>query len=154
MARQHHDKTGPVSADEFVERLRAMGCMPLKQHGCHEVRDAAHEAAHYVQAGAKSWHRERLHKALSKKAHHQRAGLVRFELEARGVEMIICKKFDIEYDLKHWSFITWMETSKTLNVDIGDLDEIAKAVTTVSKQRTVKALAAEVLAMTPKARKP
>lgn len=140
-----------MTADELVEVLKSRGCKPLTQHHTHEVRDAVHETVHLIQSGSKTYEREALHRALERKAArsglHMNVTLVRFELQARAVEMLACKKFGIEYDIEHWVFTMWLETVKSMNLDMGGIEELRSAVITVSKQRETKALLDKVLAM-------
>ena len=141
---------GQKAADRLVEILKARGCVPERQRSLHEVRDAVHETVHVIQSGSKSYNRETIHEGLLAKAKDEdgrqdRSLLLRFELQARAVEKIICERFKIEYDIEHWALIMWMETSKTLNVDIGSLDRTVDAINIVAKQYETKRLVDQVL---------
>jgi hypothetical protein len=135
-----------MTADKLVEILTSRGCRPLMQKGLHPVRDAVHETVHQIQSGARTYDRELLHERLCRKA-ADRSTLVRFELQARAVEMLACHEFGIKYDIEHWAFVMWLETAKSLQVDIGDIEEVRSSIITVSKQRETKALLVQVMAL-------
>ena len=53
----------------------------------------------------------------------------------------------VEYDLDHWAFIMWMETSKAYRVDIGELESVKDSILIVSRQLETKWLRDRVLRM-------
>ena len=61
--------------------------------------------------------------------------------------MLVCKHVGIEYDIDHWAFITWLETAKSLRVDIGDVEKIKDSIMIVSRQRETLALLDRVMTM-------
>jgi hypothetical protein len=139
-----------MTADKLVEILKSKGCQPERQRGLHELRDAVHETVHVLQSRSKTYEREALHEALLKAAGDDRmhmSNLLRFELQARAVEMLACQKFGIEYDLDHWAFTMWLETSKSFRVDIGDIETVKDSILIVSRGFETKLLFDRVLRM-------
>lgn len=136
-----------MTADQMVAILKSRGCEPS------DLRDGVHEAVHVLQTGSRSWDREKLHETLERKAwktssaRNHIATMVRYELQARAVEMLACKHFKIPYDIDHWAFTCWMETSKSYRVDIGSIDKIVDSVRIVSKQVEVGMLLRRVLSL-------
>lgn len=91
-------------------------------------RDAVHEAHHALDAGVKpgKWDRESIHKKLigvpyktksndwgEYRVRTNRAELLRYEVEARAVEQLVCRalKIDIE-DVEHWAWYAVIEMQK------------------------------------------
>lgn len=124
-----------------------------------DIRDAVHEATHAIQCRLHGpWERERIHTALERRAKHLagKSGLVtemvRYELQARAIEMLACERFGVAYDVKNWALWCAMETAKTYRVDLGSLDVIADAIVISSKQRRTIELLDLVLATKAKRR--
>ena len=99
----------PLRAAAFLEVVRARG------NDARDVRDAAHEACHALQAGLEhepSWDREVVHRALVR-ATGGRSLLVRAEILARAVEQLACRELGVDAgDVKHWAFLSGMEAIK------------------------------------------
>lgn len=98
-------------ADAIVAAVREKGSDPR------DVRDAAHEAAHAFQTKLQGkWERERIHQALQRKAKAMgplsRAEFVRYEVQARAVEQLVCQRLEIPYEPEKWRNTAWMETLK------------------------------------------
>ena len=72
-------------ADRIIAAVRARGSEPIGTG----LRDAAHEAFHALSVGAKTWDRETVHRALTRK--HKRAHLWLHEMQARAVEQAVCE---------------------------------------------------------------
>lgn len=77
------------------------------------IRDAAHEACHALDTDTPQghWDRETIHKYMLEKFPNA-ADQVAAEAFARAVEWHVCQRLGEKYDLKHWAFITYMETLK------------------------------------------
>lgn len=153
-----------LTPDRLIKIFQSKGYHPERQKGLHEIRDGIHEAMHVVQSGSKTFNRDKLHEALEQAADRhplsagaptglrrreaQRMGaLLRFELQARAAEMLVCQHFGIEYDLEGWALTTWLETSKSYHVDIGDTETICDSIRVVSEQYETHRLLASVLRM-------
>ena len=75
-----------------------------------DIRDAAHEACHALDAEATDWGREAIHESLTRRVH--RVDLVRAEIKARAVERLVCERMGVEYDSDKWLAIAAFETIK------------------------------------------
>ena len=150
-----------MTADRLVEILISRGCQPETQHDCHELRDAVHETVHVLQCRSRTYEREALHEKLCRQAESEahETGLndttllVRYELQARAVEKLTCEHFKIPYDIEHWAFIMWMETAKSIHVNIGELDDVREAIITTSKLLPARMMFERVLLLRPRRRK-
>lgn len=108
----------------IVEYVRAMG------NDARDVRDAAHEAHHALDAPMKNkpWTRDNIHYALEVKANAKARAwgrspsgmaasmMISYELDARAVEKIVCNHIGIEYDDDHWTHVAWMETLHSMRI--------------------------------------
>lgn len=149
-----------MTADELVAILVARGCQPQKQHDVHELRDAVHETVHVLQCGSRTYDREKLHEKLCKKARSEAGSgrmfdalMVRYELYARAVEMLACQHFGIEYDIDHWVGIMWLETAKSMHINIGAEDDAREAIIIASKQIMARRMLHQILSLKPPRRK-
>lgn len=75
------------------------------------VRDAAHEACHALDARAKKWDRDSIHRALARR-YRRPVDQVIAEVRARAVERLVCERLGLAYDAAHWLHIAWLETFK------------------------------------------
>lgn len=147
-----------MTADRLVEILISHGCAPERQRAAHPVRDAVHETVHVLQSGYKPkhlvWDREELHEALVAKAEKLAADrirpdlmLVRFELQARAVEMLACKRLGLDYVIEDWAFIMWRETISSLRINMGEIDDLVDAIQVSAKLFETQRLLNRVFAM-------
>jgi hypothetical protein len=142
-----------MSAEAILAAIQSRGSDAV------DLRDAVHEATHAIQCRLHGpWQRERIHAALERRAKHS-AGkrwlvteMVRYELQARAVEMLVCERFAVPYDAKNWALWCAMETAKTYRVDLGSLDTLVDAFVLASKQRHTLELLDQVLATKAKRR--
>jgi hypothetical protein len=135
-------------ADRLVEYMATRGNAP------HDVRDAAHEAAHVYQAAIMrgSLARETIHKRLEREARHIRPAsdaMVRFELQARAVEQIVCKELGVGcYPLVEAADIMAMELIVNMRIRLtNDPQEIATAIEGWMGSRHVRRIADYVIAL-------
>lgn len=83
-----------------------------KGNNASDIRDAAHEIFHAREAGSKSWDREAVHRALTRKMAGP-AFLWIHELKARAIEQLVCKHFGFDCGtLEHWVGISIFEALK------------------------------------------
>lgn len=140
-----------IDVDKLLAAIRARGC------DAKDLRDGAHEAHHAIFVGLKKpWTRDNIHEALIKRARRGRVQalrlgvnelLVRYELEARAVEWIVCERAGVEYDLDKWSHIMWMETMKNMNILLPQGDEIADAIKIAKQRPLIERAARHVIAL-------
>jgi len=141
------------TASALLQAIRSRGS------DAETIRDAAHEATHALQTNLHSpWNRDNIHEAVERLAKRHFLGrhfgrmsaLVRFELEARAVEMLTSQHFNEKYDIQHWATICWMETAKAFQTNIGEIDDVIAAIKTNAEDRRTIALFKRVLAIKPK----
>ena len=98
-----------MTAEQLVAVARSHGSDAA------DARDAAHEACHVVQWGVRGkWTRENIHR----RAPRVRGYGVADEIAARAVEALICQRLGIEYDLKKWTMVCWMEQLKNERISL------------------------------------
>lgn len=68
-----------------------------------------------------------------------------YELEARAVEMLTCEHFGVPYDQRHWALMAWMETLRTLHIDMGTIENIVIHVEHISTGLSAKMLFKRVI---------
>lgn len=91
----------------IVEAVTKRGCSPR------DVRDAAHEACHALDAKLEDkWTRDNVHEALKEFCNHDRGTMLYHEIRARAVEMLVCQQLGVEYDLQSWANTCFMESMK------------------------------------------
>lgn len=110
-----------VASADLVDAIRRRGC------DARDLRDAAHEACHALDLGLSgSWGRERINAALLAKVKRPQQSLdlevtlyghavdlgefVAAELRARAVESMVCRAFDVKYDVARWAGVSFAET--------------------------------------------
>lgn len=140
-----------IDVDKLLAAFHARGIVT------NDLRDGAHEAHHAIFVGLKKpWTRDNIHEALLKRARRGRVQalklgvnelLVRYELEARAVEWIVCERAGIEYDLSYWSHIMFMETMKNMNILLPHGDEIADAIKIAKQRPLIERAAGHVIAL-------
>lgn len=136
-----------ITANDLVTAIRSRGS------NADDIRDAAHEATHAMQSRLRGpWGRERLHSALERKARRE-AGprmfvteMLRYELQARAVEMLVCAHYQVPYNPEEWAMWCAMETANTYHVGVGGIDRLVDAIGISSKQRMTRALFDAVMA--------
>lgn len=112
-----------------------------------DLRDGAHEVHHALDAGVqRDWgDREAIHAALMRKARGRRSTMLRYEIDARAVEHVVCRAYGVDHDIKHWAFWACMEGVKS-GFPMGSFNQFAAAVSdAVDTDRIVKAAARVVL---------
>ena len=139
-----------ITSNDLVTAIRSRGS------NADDVRDAAHEATHAMQSRLRGpWGRERLHAALEGKAKREAGSrmfvsqMLRYELQARAVEMLVCAHYNEPYDCEKWAMWCAMETANTYRVDVGGIDRLVDAIGIVSKQCMTLALFDTVMAIRP-----
>jgi hypothetical protein len=91
-----------VKPNLIIRAVRARGS------DARDLRDAAHEACHAIEADAHSWERESIHRAVRRDLDMYRA-----EVNARAVEQIVCRRLGVAIEtVRHWAFICGMESIK------------------------------------------
>lgn len=104
-----------VTAEQLIAAVRSNGNDPR------DLRDAAHEAHHALEAKVKrgKWDRETIHRAVMK------MGLgraVQSEIMARAVEQIVCADLGVDCGtVEKWAMIACMEALKS-RVQVPGLD--------------------------------
>lgn len=130
------------TADQIVAAVRARG------NDARDLRDAAHEAHHALFAKMRGkWERDRIHKALVRKASNMPGFLVGYEMDARAVEAVVCGRFGVTHDLKQWAGVCWMETFKTLGISLPSTEWIVECVEKRMKSKTITVAADKVIAL-------
>lgn len=96
----------------LVKRVQHLGS------DARDVRDAAHEACHALNACVADgqWDRETIHQHVLEEC-PSASEQVGAEIFARAVEWRVCDFFSVEYDLQHWAGIAFMETLKNMNLN-------------------------------------
>ena len=98
------------AAEKVIAAIKAHGLDGVRP-GADGLRDAAHEAFHALAVGAGSWNRERVHRALCRQ--FVGANLWIHEMEARGVEQVVCMKLGVDCgSLGQWVATSAMEAIK------------------------------------------
>lgn len=98
----------------------------IRQRGtdARDLRDAAHEACHALDANVRGpWERERIHAKLEKIC-GDRGTMIYYELRARTVEQLVCEDFGLAYDAEKWAGVCYMETLKTMHVALPSVEWI------------------------------
>lgn len=108
-----------------------------------DVRDAAHEAVHAIEAGAKDWEREEIHARLVEK-YGRRGELAAAEIRARCVEMLVCKALRIPYDVSNWAMWACLEAMKG-GVLMPDHQRTVDLIVSNAKRPLARSMAARVL---------
>lgn len=95
-----------VTAEQLITAVRANGNDPR------DLRDAAHEAHHAIEAKVKrgKWDRETIHRAVMKMGIGR---ALQSEIMARAVEQIVCADLGVCCGtVEHWAMIACMEAVK------------------------------------------
>lgn len=94
-----------MNAEKIIKAIRARGSDAT------DLRDAAHEAHHALDAKAKKWDRESIHRALMRR---HRCALLRSEVMARAVEQIVCTRLGVDPkgDVEKWALVACLESIK------------------------------------------
>jgi len=140
----------PLSAEaqKLYDAIYAKGYRPHEEGTPADLRDAAHEAHHALFCNVRGpWTRERIHKAIVRRANKLNAELIGMELMARAVEWIVCERFSIEYDVARWGEVMWWETIKNMRIQLPDPPWVKDAITRRKREETTKRLADAVLAL-------
>jgi len=96
----------------LIAAVRARGATPR------DLRDAAHEAAHALRTGLDvPWTRDRIHDAVLVAA-SEPSELLAAELEARAVELLVCRQLGEPYQLEHWAAVCLRESERVLRAGI------------------------------------
>jgi len=94
-----------MSQERIIAYAQAMGSDAT------DIRDAAHEACHAIEAHAEKWDRDGVHYAVVKKWKRP-ADQLGAEVRARAVERMVCEHFGAEYDTEEWLGVAALETMK------------------------------------------
>jgi hypothetical protein len=107
---------GVAHQDQVLAAAAVVAAVRRRGSDARNLRDAAHEACHALDVGLRGvWKRERIHTALCRKAtepsgYLDRSELVAAELRARAVEALVCRAFNVDYDIRHWATVCLVET--------------------------------------------
>jgi hypothetical protein len=139
-------KTKRIPADPNDHPLIAL----CKEHGndADNIRDAAHEIFHARYAGTKSWDREVVHQALSRKFRQRGPAFFWLhELRARAVEQIVSKHFGYDCGpLAGWVHTSILEAIKR-GMPRGDFDISIKYATDYLNDRGIVREAQRIIAL-------
>ena len=129
------------TAEELILAVQSRGSDAI------DLRDAAHEASHALEAGARRWDREAIHRALLRK--FRRPGdLVASEVEARAVEQLVCAHFGVDCGkVERWADWSILEALKHRLPIITDRQFMVKAIRTRMASKRTQAHAAKVIAL-------
>lgn len=120
-----------------------------------ELRDAAHEAAHAIQAGLRPpWTRDRVHDAVSAFGHGNVAEMLASEVLARAVERIVVVRVlgADQYDAEKWAAIALMEAMKTMHVSIPismSPQRLAKSIEERAEGKDARRIAEKIMNLKP-----
>lgn len=127
-----------MAAEAIVAAVRARGSDAT------DVRDAAHEACHALMWGvSKKWTRNNIHRKCPRRS----ADKVADEITARAVEMAVCGRFGVAYDLKHWAFVAWIEMLKNEKISLPTDGWLATAIRERLKSRRTQEMVDRVCAL-------
>lgn len=129
-------------AKALIDAIRARGS------NARDLRDAAHEAYHAIDAGLSSgWDREVIHRALCRK-HRRPIDLLMSEVMARAVEQIVCADLGVDPggDVDRWAMVSAMEAIK-FRLPHAEPSVFARYVRKAMEDGTARAAADRVLAL-------
>jgi hypothetical protein len=129
-------------ADLLVSKIRLLGS------DARDLRDAAHEAHHALDAGVPhgKWDRETIHRRLTRGRNP--GDLLAAELGARAVEQIVCTRLRVECgEIEKWAAVAWMEALKNSGIQLPEPDWIAARVREWMTRPRIVAAAEAVLAL-------
>lgn len=121
----------------------------IRAHGndATNLRDAAHEAHHAIEAGvpAGKWDRETIHSYVMR----MRPGdAARSEIRSRAVEQIVCRRFGVDCGtVEHWAFIACMEALKYRIPFFAEMGTVVDLVTRTMATPEAEAMADAVMAL-------
>lgn len=111
------------------------------------LRDAAHEACHALDAKLRGrWERERLHSALERHC-GDHGTMIYYEMRARAVEALCCEQIEGNHDVQHWALICWMETIKTMRIELPSVQWIVEQITQHKKRSATICMAERIKAL-------
>jgi hypothetical protein len=121
----------------------------IRAHGndATNLRDAAHEAHHAIEAGvpAGKWDRETIHRYVMRM---RQGDAARSEIRSRAVEQIVCRRFGVDCGtVEHWSFIACMEAMKYRIPFFQSVDTVVDLVTRTMATPEAEAMADAVMAL-------
>ncbi len=121
----------------------------IRAHGNDAInlRDAAHEAHHAIEAGvpAGKWDRETIHRYVVRMG---RADAARSEIRARAVEQIVCRRFGVDCGtVEKWALIAYMEAAKHRIPFFPSVEMVADLVTRAMAAPEAEAMADAVIAL-------
>lgn len=134
-----------MAADNNPETLIAV----IRAHGndATNLRDAAHEAHHAIEAGvpAGKWDRETIHRYVMKM---RQGDAARSEIRSRAVEQIVCRRFGVDCGtVEHWAFIACMEAMKYRIPFFQSVETVVDLVTRTMATPEAEAMADAVMAL-------
>lgn len=145
-------------------RRRLLAAVSSRGNDAIDIRDAAHEACHGIQARHRgSWERESLHRGLLQRSRksilaeltYSYAPLIAWELDARAVEQIVCAKLAVVcWSIKTTSDITFHETLHHFKIRLPSIGWIEEQVTQRLERPALQRMADRVLALRPKRKRP
>lgn len=100
--------TSAVTAEQIILAIRARGSDAT------DLRDAAHEAHHAIEAGIPEgkWDRDTISRAVKRKG---RSWAAASEVKARAVEQVVCMRLGVpagRHPLEQWVLVSCMEAMK------------------------------------------
>jgi hypothetical protein len=99
-----------ASSNSLSGAARLVAAVRARGSDTKDARDAAHEASHALDVGAKRWDRESIHRALMKR---RRGEQFASEVTARAVEQIVCAKLGVDCGtVEKWASVSYMEALK------------------------------------------
>lgn len=110
-----------------------------------DLRDAAHEACHALDAGARSWEREDIHAALDAKAKRRRSYLWEAECLARAVEEVVCDRLDVAIDGRNERVLKACFEAVKRRYPFGDYDTTLRQVSVLIVDRRTLAMVDRIL---------
>lgn len=126
------------SAEAVIAAVRARGSDAT------DLRDAAHEAAHAFDGGAKRWDRDSIHAALLRLP-HPRADMFRSEVLARTVEQIVCADLGVDCGtVEKWAGVAVREAAH-YGIAFSDYDTFLRLVRQYMDGREARKVADRVI---------
>ena len=130
-----------MTADAILAAVRARGS------DARDLRDATHEAAHALDARARRWDRESIHRALLRRYRRDPAGWMRSEVVVRAVEQIVCETCGVDPGpVELWAGTAILESIRNGLITLG-YAEFAAAVVEELRKPATRLIAEQILAL-------
>lgn len=131
-------------AQYVIEAVRARGGNPR------DLRDAAHEASHAIEAKVPDgkWERESVHGYILKlEKKLGRSAMIGSELRARAVEQIVCRRLGTDPGtVDRWALVSAIEAAKR-GLSFISVPDAVKGIQVYMETGSVIAIAEEVLSL-------